>query len=43
MKLGKVRCPYCCKRVVLTSTGKLYSHLDPATKRKCGRSGGSPS
>jgi hypothetical protein len=38
----KVRCPYCAKRVALTSTGKLHAHLDPETKNRCGRSGGRP-
>jgi hypothetical protein len=40
--MTKVRCPYCAKKVALTKTGKLYAHKDPATKKKCGRSGGRP-
>lgn len=28
-------CPYCGKRVALTSTGKLHAHRDPATKNPC--------
>ncbi len=42
MKRRKVRCPYCSKRVALTSTGKLHTHNDPSTKTQCGRSGGRP-
>lgn len=39
----RVTCPYCAKRVALTSTGRLYKHTDPATGNVCGRSGGRPS
>ena len=38
----KATCPYCGKRVTLTSTGKLWTHADPATGNRCGRSGGLP-
>jgi endogenous inhibitor of DNA gyrase (YacG/DUF329 family) len=38
----KVKCPYCAKKVALTKTGKLWPHNDPATKNRCGRSGGRP-
>ena len=41
-KHGKATCPYCAKRVALTSTGKLHTHNDPATKVRCVRSGGRP-
>ena len=36
-KPRRVTCPYCGKRVALTRTGKLYAHLDRATKRRCVR------
>lgn len=39
----RATCPYCAKRVALTSSGKLYAHKDPATGNRCGRSGGRPS
>jgi hypothetical protein len=42
MSAKRATCPYCAKRVALTRTGKLWTHLDPETKRKCGRSGGRP-
>jgi hypothetical protein len=38
----KTRCPYCAKKVTLTKLGKLYTHNDPATKKRCSRSGGRP-
>jgi endogenous inhibitor of DNA gyrase (YacG/DUF329 family) len=38
----KATCPYCAKRVVLTPLGKLYPHNDPATHKRCARSGGRP-
>jgi endogenous inhibitor of DNA gyrase (YacG/DUF329 family) len=38
----KATCPYCAKRVALTKNGKLYPHLDPATKVRCARSSGRP-
>jgi endogenous inhibitor of DNA gyrase (YacG/DUF329 family) len=41
-KVKKVTCPYCAKKVGLTSTGKLYPHLDPVTRKRCARSGGRP-
>lgn len=37
MKRPKVRCPYCSKRVALTTTGKLYTHEDPDTGKRCDR------
>jgi hypothetical protein len=42
-KPKRVTCPYCAKRVALTKTGKLHTHTDPETHRRCGRSGGRPS
>jgi hypothetical protein len=33
----RLTCPYCAKRVAVTATGKLWAHLDPATKRRCVR------
>jgi hypothetical protein len=33
----RAKCPYCSKRVALTSTGKLYAHTDPATGKPCVR------
>jgi hypothetical protein len=38
----RVKCPYCAKKVALTKTGKLFTHLDPVTKFRCARSGGRP-
>lgn len=38
----RATCPYCAKRVALTSTGKLHAHLDPETHKRCARSGGRP-
>jgi ribosomal protein S27E len=42
MAIKRVTCPYCAKKVALTKGGKLYRHNDPATRRKCSRSGGRP-
>lgn len=40
----KGRCPYCSKRVALTSTGKLWSHTEASgSGQRCVRSGGRPS
>jgi uncharacterized protein with PIN domain len=36
-KPKRTRCPYCSKRVALTSTGKLHSHTDPTTHKPCPR------
>jgi uncharacterized Zn finger protein (UPF0148 family) len=41
-KHGRVRCPYCGKRVALTSTGKLHGHKDRLLQMRCIRSGGRP-
>jgi hypothetical protein len=36
-KPRRVTCPYCAKRVALTKTGKLHSHIDPTTHKRCVR------
>lgn len=36
-KARKAKCPYCGKRVSLTSRGLLHAHLDPETKNPCNR------
>jgi len=37
---AKVKCPYCGKRVTETKKGGLHKHLNPETKKLCGRCGG---
>lgn len=41
-KPTKTTCPYCARRIALTSTGKLRRHLTKRGGPVCGRSGGRP-
>jgi uncharacterized OB-fold protein len=38
-KPKRIACPHCYKRVALTKTGKLHSHTDSTTGKRCPRSG----